>query len=138
MSFGDSCGGTVRVSYFDQLFRVAAAELVREHLLPPAAKVFSCPYLNLACLLLLLLPVFFQFRRRAGPGDALEYIYDLPPDHYPGIFYYHPHFGTAIWRSSGPFVCFRGVIPLRRHISHAPAKMYNSNHGHPSLKTSST
>ncbi|CAN0196867.1 unnamed protein product, partial [Scytosiphon promiscuus] len=30
--------------------------------------------------------------RRAGPGDALEYIYDLPPDHYPGIFYYHPHF----------------------------------------------
>ncbi|CAM9221681.1 unnamed protein product, partial [Hapterophycus canaliculatus] len=31
--------------------------------------------------------------RRAGPGDALEYIYDLPSDHYPGIFYYHPHFG---------------------------------------------
>eukprot|EP00903_Cladosiphon_okamuranus_P017466 g16088.t1 len=30
--------------------------------------------------------------RRAGPGDALQYIYDLPPDHYPGIFYYHPHF----------------------------------------------
>eukprot|EP00752_Nemacystus_decipiens_P013464 g11926.t1 len=30
--------------------------------------------------------------RRAGPGDALEYIYDLPPDHFPGVFYYHPHF----------------------------------------------
>ncbi|CAM9340847.1 unnamed protein product, partial [Pylaiella littoralis] len=30
--------------------------------------------------------------RRVGPGDASEYVYDLPADHYPGIFYYHPHF----------------------------------------------
>ncbi|CAN0493794.1 unnamed protein product, partial [Laminaria digitata] len=30
--------------------------------------------------------------RRAGPGDTLEYVYDIPPDHYPGTFYYHPHF----------------------------------------------
>lgn len=46
-------------------------------------------------------PCFFCacFYRRAGPGDALEYIYDLPPDHYPGIFYYHPHFGTTIPRN---------------------------------------
>ncbi|CAN0462057.1 unnamed protein product, partial [Ectocarpus sp. 8 AP-2014] len=29
--------------------------------------------------------------RRANPGDSLEYVYDLPPDHYPGTFYYHPH-----------------------------------------------
>lgn len=31
--------------------------------------------------------------RRAGPSDALEYVYDLPKDHYPGTFYYHPHYG---------------------------------------------
>ncbi|CAM9732064.1 unnamed protein product, partial [Sphacelaria rigidula] len=30
--------------------------------------------------------------RRAGPSDALEYVYDLPQDHYPGTFYYHPHY----------------------------------------------
>ncbi|CAM9933337.1 unnamed protein product, partial [Ectocarpus fasciculatus] len=33
--------------------------------------------------------------RRANPGDSLEYVYDLPPDHYPGTFYYHPHFAEG-------------------------------------------
>ncbi|CAN0524552.1 unnamed protein product, partial [Ectocarpus sp. 12 AP-2014] len=40
--------------------------------------------------------------RRANPGDSLEYVYDLPPDHYPGTFYYHPHFeGSSSMQTLG-------------------------------------
>ncbi|CAM9631032.1 unnamed protein product, partial [Discosporangium mesarthrocarpum] len=30
--------------------------------------------------------------RRAAPGETLEYVYHLPINHYPGTFYYHPHY----------------------------------------------
>ncbi|CAM9663318.1 unnamed protein product, partial [Choristocarpus tenellus] len=33
--------------------------------------------------------------RRVGPGQAFNYVYKLPEDHYPGTFFYHPHYGAC-------------------------------------------
>jgi len=53
-----------------------------------------------------------------APGESREYVFDLPPDHPPGLNWYHPHHhgSTAVQAASG----MAGAIIVRGAIDQVP------------------